>query len=220
MNLSVLLPGLVQANQHAELVAVLLSCLRDLRPLDIRTDSEYVCKGVASFRQWGPFGWHGEHADLWNALAKELSSCSSDVQVSWVKGHAKKIDVERGRTTEEDKLGNDGADALAVAGAKLHPVPSEVLGSARQRKQWATAVQQMMVAVLKARLLAEAPCDAAKADRGSECDDCEDLYLDDAMGDCIDVRSDNEPNSVSDIEDCMELAILDDDFDLGANILT
>ena len=55
MNLSVLLPGLVQSNQRAELLAVLLSCLRDPRRLDIRTDSEYVCKGMPSFRQWGPF---------------------------------------------------------------------------------------------------------------------------------------------------------------------
>ena len=179
MNLHVLLPGLVQSNQRAELLAVVLSCLRDPRPLDIRTDSEYVCKGFSSFRQWGPSGWHGDNADLWNVLASELSSRGSAVHVSWVKGHAKQVDIERGRTTEEDKLGNDGADALAVKGAQLHPVPSEVLESATQRKQWASAVQQMMVAVLQARLLAESACDTARADRGSECDDCEELYLDD-----------------------------------------
>jgi len=50
--------------------------------------------------------------------------------------------------------------------------------------------------------------DAECPDRGSE------------MGVCIEVLSDNEPNSASDIEECMELNILDDDFDLGANILT
>ena len=179
MNFKGLLPGLVQSNQRAELLAVVLSCLRDPRPLDIRTDSEYVCKGVSSFQQWGPSGWHGDNADLWNILASELSSRATDVHVSWVMGHAKQIDIERGRTTADDKFGNDAADALAVAGARMHHVPPEVLQFALQRKQWAIAVQQMMVAVLHARLLAEATCDAARADRGSECDDCEDLYLDD-----------------------------------------
>ena len=49
MNLSVMLRGLVQSNQRAELLAVVLSCLRDPRPLDIRTDSEYVCKGATTW---------------------------------------------------------------------------------------------------------------------------------------------------------------------------
>ena len=69
------------------------------------------------------------------------------MQVSWVKGHAKQVDIDRGRTTEEDKEGNDGADALAVAGSKLHVVHSEVLEAARTRKQFAICVQQMTVAV-------------------------------------------------------------------------
>ena len=38
------------------------------------------------------------------------------------------------------------------------------------------------------------------------------------MGDCIGIDSDNEPHSVSDIEQCMELDSLDDDFDGEANI--
>ena len=40
------------------------------------------------------------------------------------------------------------------------------------------------------------------------------------IGDCVELLADNEPNSASDIEDCMEFDILDDDFDLGATILT
>ena len=42
LNWSGMLPGLVQTNQRAELFAVLCACLRDPRPLDIRTDSEWV----------------------------------------------------------------------------------------------------------------------------------------------------------------------------------
>ena len=210
MNLSASLPGRLQGNQRAELLAVLLACLREPQPLDIRTDSEYVCNGFASLRSWCSAGWKHDHADLWNRLALALRSRATDVSVTWVKGHAKAIDVKRGRTTHEDKIGNDGADALAVAGAAMHEVSAEIVAAASLRKRNAVHVQQMMVAILKARFLVESQAtnDAECPDRGSE------------MGDCIEVLSDNEPNSASDIEECMELNILDDDFDLGANILT
>ena len=155
MNASVMLPGLVQSNQRAELLAVVLSCLRDPRPLDIRTDSEYVCKGANAWMTWCDCGWPHDHADLWNTFAREMRSRATRVCVSWVKGHARRVDVERGRATEEDKIGNDGADALAVAGAALHTVPVEVVGSARQRRQCATSVHKMILAVLQARLRAE-----------------------------------------------------------------
>ena len=172
LNLSMLVLGFAQTNQRAELLAVVVACLRDPRPLDIRTDSEYVCKGVACWKSWAGEGWNGDHADLWNLLAVELCARQSVVLVSWVKGHAKQVDVDRGRTTEEDRTGNDGADALAVAGAGLHQVPAEVVADARERKEMAVNVQRMMVSVLQARFEAEShdPNDARHADRGSDCD--------------------------------------------------
>ena len=75
--------------------------------------------------------------------------------MSWVKGRAKQIDADRGRSTKEDKTGNDGADALAVAGACLHQVPAEVLTSACERKELAVNVQRMMIKILQARAEAE-----------------------------------------------------------------
>ena len=84
-----------------------------------------------------------------------MQSHAIDVSVTCVKGRAKSIDVERGRTTREDKIGNDGADLLAVAGAAMHEVPVEIVEAASLRKRNAVHVQQMMVAVLKARLLLE-----------------------------------------------------------------
>ena len=193
MNLSVILPGLAQSNQRAELLAVLLTCLRDPRSLDIRSDSEYVCKGVLAWRSWVDGGWQHDHADLWNLLAGELRSRVTDVRVSWVLGHARRIDIERGRTTEEDKKGNDGADSLAVSGASLHRVPAEVVEAAKQRKKYARSVHQMMVSILKVRFEAEnLQHDAEVADRGSESE------------------------SMSDNEVCMEF--LDDEFDMGGTI--
>ena len=67
-----------------------------------------------------------------------------------MKGHAKRVDIERGRATVQDKWGNDGADALAVSGAHMHRVPDDIVQSARQRKSSAKVVQSMMVAVLQA----------------------------------------------------------------------
>ena len=182
--------GLVQTNQRAELLAVVLACLRDPRPLDIRTDSEYVCKGVASLDRLASGHWQGDHADLWNLLGKELASRSSAVKVSWVKGHAKQVDITRGRSTKEDKEGNDGADALARAGAKLHAIQSEVLEAAMQRRHWAASVQQMMVTILHARLLAEQGVvhGADMCDRGSDTEDgvfdSEDLHASDTETAC------------------------------------
>ena len=97
----------------------------------------------------------GDHIDLWNLLAHELRSRVSLVRVSWVKGHAKHIDVVRGRTTREDMDGNNGADELAVAGASMQQFPPEVVDAANERKDVAVQVQQMTLAILKARFLAE-----------------------------------------------------------------
>ena len=198
-----LLPGLLQSNQRAELLAVVLTCLRDPRPLDICSDSEYVCKGVASSKSWTQCGWQHGHADLWNCLAHELCGRDSHVCVSWVKGHATRVDVLRGRSTEEDKRGNDGADELARAGARLHHVSAEVVASAKERRRAAVNVQRMMLCILKARFLAEtlSPDEAEKADRGSD------------HGDDMSVcgaAPDTEP--APDNEDCMSNS-LDDEFD-------
>lgn len=183
MNRSIAVPGLLQSNQRAELLAVLCACLRDPRPLDIRSDSEYVCAGCSSWRAWIQTGWKGEHSDLWHSLAEELQRRASTVKVSWVKGHAKRIDIERGRTTELDKWGNDGADALAVRAAQTHRVPEEFLISASLRKHSAKNVQQMMITVLKARLAAERATVSEACDRGSNFGDADDFdvaHVDDA----------------------------------------
>ena len=180
LNMSAILPGLVQTNQRAELLAVVLACLRDPRPLDIRSDSSYVCNGFASWRSWVNTGWVGDHADLWNLLGGDLRSRATVVVVSWVKGHAKQIDIDRGRTTKEDKEGNDGADALAVAGANMHCAAPEVVEAGRERRDVAMSVQRMMLAILHARALAENAFqnEATETDRGSELGDC--MRMDDS----------------------------------------
>ena len=84
---------------------LLAACLRDPRPLCIRTDGDWVCKGMYSCSLWSRSGWPGDHSALWNLLVAELLSREGLVTVTWVKGHAKDFDVARGRTTREDKIG-------------------------------------------------------------------------------------------------------------------
>ena len=106
-----------------------------------------------------------------------LVSCviarTSTVTVTWVKGHAKEIDVARGRTTREDKIGNDGADELAVAGAAAHTVQSEVVEAAAARRRSAMQTHDMMLSIVVARQLEEN--ETCEADRGSEMGDCMEL---------------------------------------------
>ena len=104
--------------------------------------------------------------------------------MSWVKGHAEQIDIDRGRTTQEDKTSNDNADAFAVAGALLHQVPAEVVVTdARERRKMAVHVQRMMLKILQARLEAESNdfYDAVDADHGSEMGGCIPEFLDDEL---------------------------------------
>ena len=105
---------------------------------------------------------------MWNLLASELSSRVHEVSVSWVKGHAKQIDIERGRTTWEDKLGNDGADEMAVQGASTHKVPAEVVARAKARRRIARETHEMMVAILVERQIQEGLIKEDFPDRGSD----------------------------------------------------
>ena len=125
---------------------------RDNRKLEIRTDSQYVYDGVHCWRKWRERGWQGAHKDLWQQLSQELASRRSDgTRLTKVKGHATNEDVDRGRVLLEDKTGNDGADALARAGAVCHEAPHELVETAKLRRYGAEQVQKMMLEILKAR---------------------------------------------------------------------
>ena len=54
-----------------------------------------------------------------------------------------------------DRWGNDGADSLAVAGARMHRAPPDIFITANQKQHSAVVVPRKMLAVLKARLAAE-----------------------------------------------------------------
>lgn len=120
-------------------------------------------------------------------MAAHLRTRETNVSASWVKGHAKEIDVERGRTTWEDKAGDDGADELAVAGAKCHEIQSEVVWDASMRKHAARQVQRMMVRILQARTAEEARMNGA----GAEHDDIDDHASEASSCMCMEVLHDD-----------------------------
>lgn len=84
-----------------------------LRPVVIKTDSSYTCKGLNSWvAGWKTKGWKTsagkevKNRDLWERLDWLLAAArrpGRGVEVEWVKGHA-------------GLAGNEGADRLAVAG--------------------------------------------------------------------------------------------------------
>ncbi len=174
-NKALILPGRVQTNQRAELFAVVVALECDTRSVEIRSDSMYVVKGAHALQEHGAAALVVEHTDLGRRLQQALQLPGrGGVVFTWVKGHAKQIDVDRGRVNLIDKLGNDGADLLAVEGARAHPVPRQVLKRAVERRKTAVAVHEMMLKILQARRRAEALLGLngpeLGADRGSDCD--------------------------------------------------
>ena len=167
LNFSCILPGLVQSNQRAELLAIVLALNRDPRSLELRTDSQYVYDGACAWHSWRERGWRGANADLWLRLSHAMAARPAvSTNFTKVKGHALDIDVQRGRVLPIDKWGNDGADACACAGADRHAVPDSVLRVFAFRNIAATGTHKMMIEILRRRRAAERVA-------GQTCDDVE-----------------------------------------------
>ena len=149
-NISMILPGIEQSNNRAELLSAILAMHACPNKLEIRTDSTFVIDGFAKLSKnisWMPC----DNQDLWKAAATLLRTRKTEVTLTKVKGHAKQIDVDRGHVMEIDKIGNDGADALACAGADMHLVPPAIIDDAGWRVKQAMTTQRMMIAIVKAR---------------------------------------------------------------------
>lgn len=105
--------GPASAASHVVWQGVPVSAPPVLRPVVIKTDSSYTCKGLNSWvAGWKTKGWKTsagkevKNRDLWERLDWLLAAArrpGRGVEVEWVKGHA-------------GLAGNEGADRLAVAG--------------------------------------------------------------------------------------------------------
>ena len=136
MNVSAALPGPVQTNQRAELMAVLTvveAC--DRCPVDVRTDSQYVFRRACAWREWRGRELKGSHQDLWRRFdAAMQTKTEGQALFSKVKGHATWGGVRQGVSTRQNKIGNAMADLLAVRGASLRPSALPLAEEQEQRK--------------------------------------------------------------------------------------
>ena len=108
-----------------------------------------------------------------------MSGRAAHVTFTKVLGHAKRRHVAEGLTTWENKLGNDGADAVARAAAEhgSASLPEQILRGAQQRRDTALVVQRMFVVVVEARREREGRRpEQAEMDRGSD-DEAEDCFV-------------------------------------------
>ncbi len=96
------LPGHCQANQRAELVAVLTAVEREASPVEIRTDSEWTWKRAENLKREPP-GEKWDHGGLWmelyNALQARPSKASDGkdfVIFTKIKAHCTLEDADNG----------------------------------------------------------------------------------------------------------------------------
>eukprot|EP00660_Eupelagonema_oceanica_P012788 gene12788-biopygen27303 len=157
--------GWEQGNNAAELRAV-VEALRTLRrhgrtcAAEIRSDSKYVCDGLAKLDNWRSHQWRRRHGartrldnwETWRALyeLRELFG-RGNLRIVWVKAHVTTEMLAAGRVTAFNLAGNAGADAQAAIGAALHTVPRDDLRAAAMRIQLGIAIQRYMLEVSTTR---------------------------------------------------------------------
>ena len=86
-----------------------------------------------------------------NLEKRVLQIGTAKVTLQWVKGHATEQMVENGQCTRQDKVGNDGADALAVQGRQIHPIEEGVMHGIHLRRRVTMAIQTFMIITAMAR---------------------------------------------------------------------
>jgi ribonuclease HI len=147
-NLADAAPGCFQTDQRAELLLVLMTLQREPRPVEIRTDSRYVRDRATAWRTWRETGWRVDHLDFLGIFSKLLANRHALVSFVKVQGHAEDWHVRRGLVEAIDKVGNDGADALATAAADARAAPRLLVQRASARQDMARAMDIMMLRVL------------------------------------------------------------------------
>ena len=146
-NKSYLLPGVEQTNQRADFHAVISSIETEQRPLEIRSDSRYVCDGFQSIAG-GTRSEHfsGDNADLWSVLSCLVASRDREAVIMIkVKGHAKDRHVASGEVLAIDEWGNDKADTLAVDCGSVHSAPAHLVAAYNRRREISKASHKIMV---------------------------------------------------------------------------
>ena len=116
-NRTIRIPGKIQSNQVAELLAILyaIKAAPGNQPLRIRSDSRFAIERLTTYaKEWEERGWLGsKHGPLFKCTPVWMRARTAATTLQWVKGHA---GIE----------GNDGADKLAAEGAQKDQDTDEI----------------------------------------------------------------------------------------------
>jgi len=65
-----------------------------------------------------------DNLDIWSSISEHIGRRIEDdsIRITWAKGHATDEDISGGRTTEEERSRNRGADELATQGIAKNEV--------------------------------------------------------------------------------------------------
>ena len=124
---------------RAELRAVCELLTVAVPPLTIWIDNQEVLDGWAKGKQWCTASARTA-ADLWRWFWHKMEDIDSkDIRLVKTKGHATEADVQEGRSTDFERIGNDNADHFAGRGVEvaIHQSPNEQqLQDYKEATQW------------------------------------------------------------------------------------
>ena len=119
--------GFLQDIMVAELQAVIVALRNCLPPIVIVTDNKGVLDGWRAGEAWSVAAnrcYSKVWADLWEK-ARDIGL--ENIIIRWVPSHTGKGDVQAGRISEADRVGNGKADEQARRGALMHPETTAVI---------------------------------------------------------------------------------------------
>ena len=154
-NVGIKLEGAVQSAQRAELAALDWVLRRAWRPVQVASDSKFVCCGFEALRG-GACAASMEHADLWgsaqNALgAKEHEDTPCFARLGTSRVMPKPLMLRLASFPTLNFVTTTGLTDWLCMGANLHAAPERLVSLASQRKKDAIRLQSMMVSILEAR---------------------------------------------------------------------
>jgi len=140
------LPGHVQSSEVAEaraLTHAVEAGTNDKVDVQVCLDNKSVVD-TATAILGGQQNFPEKSAGLWRRIneanKRRKEEGGKGHEVKWVPGHLSVDDVAKGRTTEEDRVGNLNTDTLAKAGAATNPCPGHLSHAAKCRKKLAAVL--------------------------------------------------------------------------------
>ena len=92
-----------------------------------------------------------DNFDLWARFKRRLNDKQKHMRITWIKGHATDADIKKGNSSIAHLKGNNEADSLANAGAKIIALPDPLFQGHLLKKKIVIAIQAMFLACYNRR---------------------------------------------------------------------